>query len=124
MSEKNDKLNEVKVKSVKYPVIYSYIYEREREDIIRLSSKFKRVKKSAVNNNSNKVVTGFEIKNGVAKPIYADKLSRVESVAKKPAIIATVSESGVIGKVHLEKGSIANNNVSMVKGKSSVKNKK
>ncbi len=126
MSEKKENNSEIKIKSVKYPVIYSYIYEREKEDIIRLSSKFKRVKKSIVNDKTNKIVTGFEIVDGIAKPIYADRLNRNIRNTTDAHLVAIVSEGGVVGEidVNVSKNVIKGKNVSTAKGKSSNQNKK
>mgnify|MGYP006176897253 CR=1 FL=1 len=64
-------------KATEYPVIYSYIYERESQDIRRLAGKFKGVKKTAkktsTKSNSTKVIIGFNIEDGKAIPIYSDK---------------------------------------------------
>ena len=54
-----------------YPIIYSYIYERESEDIKRLLSHNKpkaRKKKS----NEVKVVVGFRIEDGKAIPVFEE----------------------------------------------------
>ena len=54
-----------------YPAIYSYIYEREIEDIKRLSSKIKK-KRQRKKDNTVKTVLGFKIIDGKATPIYSD----------------------------------------------------
>lgn len=78
-----------------YPVIYSYIYERESEDIKRLAGKFKRSRIRSKPTQS-KVIEGFEIVNGEARPIYVNK-ERVaelkEAVLKDEKVI--VRKSGL-----------------------------
>lgn len=69
MSKKNEtnKAND-------YPVIYSYIYERESEDIKRLAGKFSTTKKAnAAKTGSVSAIRGFKIEEGKAVPIYSDK---------------------------------------------------
>lgn len=67
--------NEVKKtsnKAVEYPQIYTYIYERESEDINRLAKNFKSSKKITLNPSTSKKITGFKIINEKAIPIYSD----------------------------------------------------
>ncbi len=80
-----EKITNVKVnKAVEYPVIYSYIYEREKEDIIRLAGKFKGVRKSSRRATVEpKLITGFKIENGVGVPVYAKESGTVKPKDKK-----------------------------------------
>lgn len=59
-----------------YPVIYSYIYERESEDIKRLSEKFKSIKsKRNTLDTTERTITAYRIENGKAVPVYAETKS-------------------------------------------------
>lgn len=88
-------------KATEYPVIYSYIYERESQDIKRLAGKFKATrktaKKTATKSNSAKVITGFKIEDGKAIPIYSDKPAVVildAEIQQSSKVI--VAKSGVV----------------------------
>ncbi|TXF77787.1 hypothetical protein [Chryseobacterium sp.] len=60
-------------KSVEYPIIYSYIYERESEDIKRLAGKFANAKRSTTKKTGSvSVIRGFKIEGDKAVPIYSD----------------------------------------------------
>jgi len=90
-------------KATEYPVIYSYIYERESQDIKRLAGKFKSTKKTrkktATKSNSARAITGFKIEDGKAIPIYSDMPAVVildaETQQKSKVIVA---KSGVVRK--------------------------
>ena len=74
----------IEVKSIEYPVIYSYIYERESQDIKRLAGKFKnaRVKKTS-NAVVVKTITSFKLdKDGKIIPIYESSKPTVKKVVK------------------------------------------
>jgi hypothetical protein len=62
------------VKSSEYPVIYSYIYERESQDIKRLAGKFKNTRiKKAKDIVEVKTITSFKVdKDGKIIPVYQD----------------------------------------------------
>ena len=84
-------------KATEYPIIYSYIYERESQDIRRLAGKFKGTKKTTTKSISAKGIIGFKIEDGKAIPIYSDKptgnvLNTVNQ--KKSKVIA--AKSGVV----------------------------
>jgi len=67
-----------------YPVIYSYIYERESEDIKRLSEKFKSVKFRPDNpETSQRTITSYRIENGKAVPVYDDGTKSNNTTEKK-----------------------------------------
>ncbi len=96
--DKNIKHSEkgIELKSIEYPVIYSYIYERESEDIKRLFNKFKntRIRKPAA--VEVKTITSFRIdKNGKLQPVYetinkpspAEAKRKVYSPKTKPSQI-------------------------------------
>ncbi|MHA8061485.1 hypothetical protein PQG22_09430 [Aquirufa beregesia] len=71
----SDKIESKKDKNyaVKYPVIYSYIYERESQDINRLAGKFRSSRNLSVKKTStNQSISGFRIENGIATPIYSE----------------------------------------------------
>jgi len=96
MSKKEENKNKTN-KAIDYPVIYSYIYEREREDINRLAGKFKNTRKTKSKTTSNRVIIGFKVENGKAVPIYSDKsLGFTEKVAKKQTSKVMVVKSGVV----------------------------
>ncbi len=82
-AKKNDE------KISEYPIIYSYIYERETEDIKRLSAKFKnaRARKASVNITPN-IIIGYQMVEGKVVPIFEKKefpktKSTKKSVPKK-----------------------------------------
>jgi uncharacterized protein YydD (DUF2326 family) len=77
MSENKDKN-----KAIEYPVIYSYIYEREKEDIERLAKKFKVKVRKSKKLPEGKVIVGYLVEDGEAKPIYKDKIEVNTSQAK------------------------------------------
>jgi uncharacterized protein (DUF1800 family) len=58
-------------RAVSYPVIYSYIYERETEDIKRLAKSFKTPPSINPDTPKNKAIVGFKIENGAAIAVYA-----------------------------------------------------
>lgn len=61
----------IELKSIEYPVIYSYIYERESEDIKRLSDKFKNTKIRKPATIEVKTITSFRRDdNGRILPVY------------------------------------------------------
>ena len=75
MSENNE-TKKIINKATEYPVIYSYIYERESQDIRRLAGKFttpKRATKKTATPSTAKVIIGFKIEDGKAIPLYSDK---------------------------------------------------
>lgn len=73
-----------KNKSIEYPVIYSYIYERESEDINRLARKFATTKKTPYEKTGAiSPIRGFRIENGEAIPIYSDEAKVATSDAPK-----------------------------------------
>lgn len=63
----------MEVKSKEYPVIYTYIYERESEDIKRLAEKFKKMKpaKSSEKTEPKKIVSFDTDDSGKIVPVYA-----------------------------------------------------
>lgn len=63
---------EKKTTSREYPVIYSYIYEREAEDIKRLYDSFKKNRPKRRKVIIGKVITGFNIVNGKPVPIFRE----------------------------------------------------
>lgn len=70
--KKKKETNTTENKELKeYPTIYSYIYERESEDIKRLlsqnKSKTRKKKPTEV-----KIIIGFKVENGKAIPIYEE----------------------------------------------------
>jgi hypothetical protein len=67
-------------KAVEYPQIYTYIYERESEDISRLAKSYKSSKKTNSETTTPKKITGFKIVNEKAIPVYSDLV--VEKVIK------------------------------------------
>lgn len=62
-------------KALEYPVIYSYIYERESEDIKRLARKFKGFRKNKAEASPKKVIIGYKIEGEKAIPIYKEPTS-------------------------------------------------
>jgi len=65
-----------------YPIIYSYIYEREAQDIKRLSENFKSFKgKSGVPETGKRAITSYRIEEGKVVPVYDDEI--------KPSTIKT-----------------------------------
>jgi hypothetical protein len=100
MSE-NKKTHKAINKATEYPVIYSYIYERESQDIRRLAGNFKTTKrttkKTANRSNSTRIITGFKIEGGKAIPIYSDKPAAVISdggIKQKSKVV--VAKGGVV----------------------------
>jgi len=88
----------IEVKSTEYPIMYSYIYEREPQDIKRLYEKFKDIlpqKKIVI---KSRVITGYKIENGIPVPVYknikpkaAPKKAALKKVAPKKAALKKVA---------------------------------
>lgn len=74
----------IKVKSIDYPVIYSYIYERESEDIKRLADKFKHARiKKPTGKVEVKTIIAFRIdENGKLIPVYETPNTGAKEVRK------------------------------------------
>lgn len=74
----------IEVKSIDYPVIYSYIYERESEDIKRLVDKFKnaRIKKPTENIEVKTIIAFRTDENGKLIPVYETPKTRAKVVRK------------------------------------------
>lgn len=67
-----------------YPVIYSYIYERESEDIKRLSEKFKSLKaKPSVSENTPRTIISYKIENGKAVAVYDEETQPTNTTTRK-----------------------------------------
>ena len=81
-------------KNIEYPIIYSYIYEREAEDINRLADKFKgkRVRKIS-KEKIHRTITGYKIVRGKAVPIYKDDLEKAASEAAKKVSKSAVKKT-------------------------------
>lgn len=95
MSEKRETRNNTN-KAVDYPIIYSYIYEREREDIKRLAGQFKNTRKTATKPIPRRIV-GFKIEDGKAIPIYSEKVT-VSAGAIPARSRGVVAKIGVVKK--------------------------
>jgi len=86
-------------KAIEYPVIYSYIYEREKEDILRLAEKFKNARKRKSEGiDKNRIIVGFKIENAKAVPIYKSVKEGAIVVALREGTKVAVEKSGVTVK--------------------------
>lgn len=84
MSKEKSTIKKGITKSTDYPVIYSYIYERETNDILRLSDNFKNVRiKQKKTFQASKAILGFKVENGKVIPIYEDTENTSKVVAKR-----------------------------------------
>lgn len=80
----NNSSQKSKGKSSEYPIIYSYIYEREAEDIRRLYNEHKRnLPKRKKVTIETKTIMGFKIENGTAVAIYKEESAKVIVKKKK-----------------------------------------
>ncbi|QHS61252.1 hypothetical protein [Chitinophaga agri] len=74
-----------------HPVIYTYIYERELEDINRLKksveSKPLNFDKKGQDMDSNKVIIRFDFFNGELNPVYKTKVDKVSTSEVKPVAV-------------------------------------
>lgn len=86
-------------KAIEYPVIYSYIYEREKEDILRLAGKFKNARKRKSEEiDENRIIVGFKVEDGKAIPIYESGKEGARVVALRKGTTVAVRKSGVTVK--------------------------
>jgi hypothetical protein len=67
----------------KYPVIYSYIYERESEDIKKLYNAHKAKPKKRKILIETRTITGFKIENGKAVAIFKEETNTIATKIKK-----------------------------------------
>lgn len=73
MRKKVSKENKKNKELSDYPVIYSYIYEREVDDIQRLANKMKAIKgRKKPLLEVNKTIIRYKVENGKIIPVYAD----------------------------------------------------
>lgn len=83
-------------KAIEYPVIYSYIYEREREDILRLAERFKNTRRRKDEKiEENRIIIGYKIENGKAVPIYESRKEVQKLVGLRKGTKVAVRKSGV-----------------------------
>ena len=83
-------------KAIEYPVIYSYIYEREKEDILRLAEKFKNSRKRKSEEvEDNRIIIGYKIEGGKAVPIYESRKERERVIPLGTGTKVAVEKSGV-----------------------------
>lgn len=97
MSKKNIRRRENK--AIEYPVIYSYIYEREKEDILRLAEGFKNARRRKDEKiDENRIIIGYKIENGKAVPIYESRKEGQKIVGLRKGTKVAVRKSGVTVK--------------------------
>jgi hypothetical protein len=98
----------VEVKSIEYPVIYSYIYERESQDIKRLAEKFKNTRVKKVKETPvERTIVGFtQNENGVIIPIYAKAKTEKKSELKKQPVSKKSTTSSNVKKVQITQKSL------------------
>ncbi|GEM_PF-1412857 len=94
-------------KSIEYPIIYSYIYERESEDIKRLARKFATTKKTPhEKTGATSAIRGFRIENGEAIPIYSEaKVLATSDTSKAKNAINAIDKIGAKKVVAIRKNS-------------------
>ncbi|MNS52385.1 hypothetical protein D3C72_850980 [compost metagenome] len=86
-------------KDTEYPIIYTYIYEREGQDIKRLSRAYKNVRpKKHATAPKKKVIVRIQIVDGVPKPIYKDSTTQKAIKEIVPKKKASMKKTEVKGK--------------------------
>lgn len=91
---RNIRKEKLQAKNIEYPIIYSYIYEREAEDINRLADKFRGKKiKKIPQERINRTITGYRIEGGKAVPIYKEHTVKMASAAANRVIKSSVKGS-------------------------------
>ncbi|PTB97627.1 hypothetical protein C9994_01975 [Marivirga lumbricoides] len=107
MSKKDIKRGENK--AIEYPVIYSYIYEREKEDILRLAEKFKNTRRRKDEKiDENRIIVGYKIESGKAVPIYESRKELQKVVGLRKGTKVAVRKSGVtVQRINTNKRSAA-----------------
>jgi hypothetical protein len=104
--KKTSTARNIEVKSIEYPVIYSYIYERESQDIKRLAGKFKNTRlKKTRNVVAVKTITSF-LRNAEGKiiPIYEKPIPSInKDEINKKSRKSTSRNTGDRIKKYLEK---------------------
>ena len=82
----NASIKTTELKSIEYPIIYSYIYERETEDIKRLSEEFKNVTiKNPPEHSNPKVILGYKIEGEKAVPIFSNPNEEIAAQSEEIA---------------------------------------
>ncbi|WP_333862809.1 hypothetical protein [Sphingobacterium sp.] len=73
MKKRSNKEDKKSKELSEYPVIYSYIYEREVDDINRLANKINTIKNRKKSTPPiSKIIIGYKVENGKVVPIYQD----------------------------------------------------